>query len=97
MPFNDEGLQRTVYGGALGNQGPDATNVMSVWHYITNDADTVVEADAYFDSTAMLLGDLLFGSLDVDGTPEVKAYVVSVGNGLADGTNDVTVVPMLIA
>lgn len=94
MAFENDGLQRTVYGGALGAAGPG--NVMSVWHYITNDADTVVEAGGYFDTTAMLLGDLLFGALDVDGTPEAKVYIVSVGTGDPD-TNDVTVVPMLIA
>lgn len=92
MAFAESGLQVLSFGGTL-TAGQPAANI---WHYITNDADTVVEANAYFDLTAMRLGDLLLASIDVDGTPEVKAYIVSVGTG-DKAANDVTIAPMLIA
>ena len=93
MAYDADGLQQFNNGGALGT---GAGSVATLWHYVTDDADTVVEANAYFDTTALKKNDLLFASLDMDGTPEVKAYVVSVGTGDPD-TNDVTIVPMLIA
>lgn len=95
MAFAATGLINFNSGGALG-AGGTLTSVKSLWHYATNDADTVVEADGYFDSTGMALGDIVIASLDLDGTPEVKVYVVSVGTG-DPASNDVTVVAMLIA
>lgn len=93
MAFAATGLQLFAKGGALGS---GAGSVASIWHYVTNDADTVVEAGGYFDTTAMAKGDIVIASLDVDGTPESKMYIVSVGTGDIS-SNDVTVVPMLIA
>lgn len=93
MAFAASGLKKIMDGGALGT-GPG--NVASIYHYITNDADTVVEANAYFDTTDMKKGDLVFASIDIDGTPEMKGYIVSVGTG-DKSSNDVTVVPFLIA
>lgn len=92
MAYIADGLQQFNNGGALGS---GAGSVATLWHYVTNDADTVVEANGYFDNTAMKLGDLVFGSLDIDGTPEVKIYIVSVGTGNPDA-NDVTVTAMPI-
>lgn len=92
MAYAATGLQSLAFGGTLTAGTPAAT----IWHYITNDADTVVEANGYFDSTAMRAGDLVLATLDVDGTDEVKIYVVSVGTGDPD-SNDVTIVAMLIA
>ena len=92
MAYDAAGIQSISFGGAL----TDGTPAAQIWHYITNDADTVVETDAYFDSTSMRAGDILIASLDMDGTDEVKVYVVSVGTGLSD-SNDVTIVAMLIA
>ena len=93
MAFDADGLQHFNNGGAIST---GSGSVKKLWHYATNDADTVVEANGYFDSTAMNAGDLLFCSLDVDGTPEIKAYIVSVGTGDSD-SNDVTITAMLIA
>jgi len=92
MAFAAAGLADIGFGGALTAGSPHNR----VWHYVTNDADTVVEADGYFDSTEMRAGDLVLAALDMDGTDEVKAYVVSVGTG-DSGSNDVTIVAMLIA
>lgn len=93
MAFAATGLRKVTEGGALGT-GPG--NVQSVYYYITNDADTVVEANAYFDTTDMKKGDVVHATVDIDGTPEYKCYVVSVGTG-DKSSNDVTVVPFLIA
>ena len=92
MAFDADGLQNFNNGGALGS---GESSVSKLWHYVTNDADTVVEANGYFDTTALSAGDLLFASLDMDGTPEVKAYVVAVGTG-DPASNDVTITPMII-
>ncbi len=92
MAFDAAGLINFNSGGAVGSGGGSVKNL---WHYATNDTDTVVEANAYFDSTELNQGDILIASLDLDGTPEVKVYVVSVGTG--DKTsNDVTIAPMII-
>lgn len=93
MAYDATGLKKIADGGALGTA---PNNVISIWHYATNDADTVVEANAYFDTTAMKKGDIVHASLDIDGTPEYKCYIVSVGTG-DPASNDVTVVPFLIA
>jgi len=93
MAFNAVGLQQFNSGGAVGT---GSGSVKKLWHYATADADTAVEAGAYFDTTALNLGDILIASLGVGGTEEVKMYIVSVGTG-DPASNDVTVVPMLIA
>jgi len=91
MAFSATGLKLTSLGGAI---GVGENSVKNIYHYATNDVDTVVEADAYFDNAliddSLNIGDIILASLDVDGTPEVKIYIVSVGG------SDVTVVPMLI-
>ncbi len=91
MAYIEAGLVKIAFGGALSTGGG---SVRSLYHYITNDADTVVETDGYFDGITndpLLVGDIIFASLDIDGTAEFKAYIVSVGG------SDVTVVPFLIA
>lgn len=96
MAFDVEGLIVFSTGGAVAGAGGALTSVNKLWHYSTGDADTVVEADGYFDTTEMALGDLVLCSLGVGGTEEVKIYIVSVGTGDRVG-NDVTLVAMLIA
>lgn len=96
MAFDKKGLTMVATGAAVGSA---PGNVRNLYFYVTNDADTVVETNGYFDSLStltpmavdLLVGDVIIASLDVDGTPEVKMYVVSVGGA------DVTVVPMPIA
>ncbi len=95
MAFDREGLIQFNSGGAEAGQGGTLTGVKKVWHYVTNDADTVVEADGYFDATEMGKGDVILASLDLDGTPEVKVYIGSVGTG-DRWANDVTIVSLNI-
>lgn len=91
MAYAAAGLKLISTGGAIGT---GSSSSKSIYHYATNDADTVVETDAYFDGIAgdpLVVGDLILASIDIDGTPEVKIYIVSVGG------SDVTIVPMLIS
>ena len=92
MAFDSDGLQQFNSGGAVGS---GAGSVKKLWHYATADADTAVEANGYFDTTALNQGDLVFASLGVGATEEVKVYIVSVGTG-DPSSNDVTVTPMAV-
>ena len=80
MAFSNDGLRRLTHGGVT---AAGSGNVVSIWHYATNDADTVVEADGYFDSVSeqMSTGDIIMASLDLDGTPELKSYIATVTTG----------------
>ena len=93
MAYIDDGLILIATGAAVGSGEGSAK---SIYFYATADADTVVEANGYFDTTDLRQGDLVFASLGVGATEEVKVYTVSVGTG-DRGNNDVTIAPMLIA
>lgn len=69
MAFDLDGLVSSSPGPGRNNQ----------WMFVTNDADTVVEAANYFNTAAdrLVVGDQIFASIDVDGTPEMKNYIVS--------------------
>jgi hypothetical protein len=91
MAYDAKGLKLISVGGAIGS---GAGSVKNVYHYATNDTDTVVEGNGYFDGVAgdpLNAGDIIIASLDIDGTAEVKMYVVAVGGG------DVDITPMKIA
>jgi hypothetical protein len=91
MAYDAEGLVSVSVGGAVGTAPGNRKNI---YHYATNDADTVVETDGYFDGIlgdGLNVGDIIIASLDVDGTPEIKMYIVTVGGA------DVTVAAMPIA
>lgn len=96
MAFDADGLRCFAHGGVLGSNTVSNDVVTSwaqkrLWHYVTNDADTVVEANGYFDGAGPGPGDIIMCSLDIDGTDEVKLYVVT-------GTiADVGLTAMLIA
>lgn len=92
MAFDARGLKVFATGGAVGE---GENSVVKLWQYATADADTLVEAGGYFDTTAMAQGDLILASLGIGGTEEVKVYTVSVGTG-DPSNNDVTVVPMSV-
>lgn len=87
MAYDAEGLQVINFAGAIGSGDGSVRRVLT---YITNDADTVVEADDYFDNTDFRTGDILMAVIDVAGTIELKNYVVSVGTGDIS-SNDVTI------
>lgn len=63
--------------GAAGDTG-----AMNIWRLVTNDNAAAVEANAYFDGVhdnGMQAGDIIFATLDKDGTPLVKIYHVTAG------------------
>lgn len=76
MAYNNEGLAVIRRSGVIGS---GSGSVRSVWAYVTNDAASVVETDGYFDgdATKFTTGDIILASMDVDGTPAVKTYVVT--------------------
>lgn len=85
---NNSALRAIHEGSPLGTA---PGNVNQIYWYRTNDADTVVEANGYFDGVlndGLNVGDLIFAEIDVDGIEELKLYRVTVGGA------DVTVVVM---
>ncbi|MEL6290006.1 MAG: hypothetical protein AAFQ35_14695 [Pseudomonadota bacterium] len=72
MALNKNHLART---GSW--SGPRST--ISKWGYATDDASAVVEAGNYFLEAHGFLsvGDQIDVSLDLDGTPAMKSYVVT--------------------
>lgn len=87
MAFNPKHLVQFNSGGALGE---GEGSVKKLWHYVTNDVDTAVEGNGYFDNTAMNIGDIVICSLDLDNQAEPKIYVVTAGTG-DPNNNDVTI------
>lgn len=59
--------------------GAGNANVVTIWQFATNDLATAVEAAGFFNSLAdsMAVGDIIFASLDLDGTPQLKNYMVT--------------------
>ncbi len=80
MPFDSKGLRRLSHGGVV---GAGSANIQSLWHYATNDAAAVVEAANYFNSAAgsLVVGDIILASIDIDGTPTARKYVVLSNDG----------------
>jgi len=58
--------------------GTGPNNVIADWRYATNDDATAVETAGHFNGLATVLnkGSLIFCSLDLDGTPVSKIYMV---------------------
>jgi hypothetical protein len=77
MAYSAAGLKKLGAGGSISS---GAGSVKNVFHYATNDAANVVEASNYFNSAVNLFsdgaGDIIIASLDCDGTPATKTYVV---------------------
>lgn len=82
MAYSANGLFRFSDGGILGS---GAGSVKGLCHYVTNDVAGTVEAAGYFNAAASFLtvGSLIFASLDLDGTPAFKAYMVTANSGSA--------------
>lgn len=80
MSYIEKGLRRINYGGAISS---GAGSTKSVWHYATNDTQAEVEASGYFNAAYAFLakGDIIQASLDVDGTPVAKNYIVTSATG----------------
>lgn len=80
MAYSANGLFRFSNGCILGT-GPGS--VKGLCHYVTNDTAGTVEAAGYFNAAAGFLpvGSIIFASLDLDGTPAFKAYMVTANTG----------------
>lgn len=64
------------------------TGICNALHtYITNDNAAAVEGSGYFNAMAykLKIGDIILCSLDIDGTPAGRIYLVSSNNGTAVG------------
>jgi hypothetical protein len=80
MAYTDANLSLVNYSG----------NGFHIWHYSTTDAATVVDTAGYFNSRVsdMNVGDVIFASVDTDGTPGFGIFVVNANNGtVVDVTN----------
>jgi hypothetical protein len=82
MAYAASGLKMIAAGGAVGTA---PGNVKNKYFYASNDTAATVEGAGYFNSAAGLLnvGDQIDCSLDVDGTPVRKDYIVSANTGSA--------------
>lgn len=76
MSFNANGMKRLTHIGAIGTGG---TSVRSFWSYITNDDAATLETANYFDDflAEFRVGDQIIASIDLDGTPTIRVYVVT--------------------
>lgn len=76
MAYNAKGFKTIAPGGAV-DTGPG--NVRKICHYATNDTAAVVEGAGYFNTEILNLtiGDIIHSSMDLDGTPAFKTYLVS--------------------
>lgn len=76
MTFNAKGFQTL---GVMGTPDGTSGSRRTIHTYITNDGAAQVETSDYFLSIykRLKVGDLLLASIDVDGTPMQRSYVVS--------------------
>ena len=75
MAFAVIGFKTLTHIGAL---EAGVGSLLSAHSYVTNDAAAAVETSGYFDTIASRIktGDQLTVSLDLDGTPALKQYVM---------------------
>ncbi len=87
MAFEVDGMKRIITGPALGSGG---SSVKSFWMYVTNDTAADVQTSGYFNPfvAQLQVGDQIMASLDLDGTPAGRIYLVSAKTATA-----ITVVP----
>lgn len=64
--------------------GAGPNNMVTDWRYVTNDDAATVETAGHFNDLASKLqkGSMIFCSLDLDGTPTSRIYMVT---GIAAG------------
>ena len=76
MAFSAYGFKTITHIGSVA--GVAGTN-RSLHAYVTNDDAAAVETGGYFNSLSKRLqvGDIILVSLDMDGTPALRSYVVS--------------------
>lgn len=76
MAFGIKGFARIDANVAIGT---GAGSVRSLYRYATNDDAATVEAANYFNTAVgqFAVGDVIIASLDLDGTPLGKLYIVT--------------------
>ncbi|MEW6256831.1 MAG: hypothetical protein AB1592_12825 [Pseudomonadota bacterium] len=74
MAFEPDSLRGFSTGGPLKVAGARSPRL---WHYSTNDDHSTVSATNYFASKRAVLGvgDIVWCSLDLDGTPALRVYM----------------------
>ena len=67
MAYSSENLSVLVY-----------SNSFTLWHYKSDDLDTAIVADSYFDDATDMLrvGDMILVNADTDGTPKSGVAIV---------------------
>lgn len=78
MAFNAKGFRTVTHIGTPDVNGGAGTN-RCLHAYITNDDTAAVITAGYFNSLAkrLMIGDIIMCSLDNDGTPMLRNYIVS--------------------
>jgi hypothetical protein len=77
MAYSLKGLSIVATAGVAGLAGVEETKRILAYH--TNDDAATVQTAAYFPVTALLRkGDVIMAAMDVDITPVLKIYVVTV-------------------
>ncbi len=80
MAFNPQGFRTIDF---IGSVDGSAGSNRKIHAYITNDDTSALQTAGYFNSIAgrVLKGDIIFASLDLDGTPMLRNYVISSNTG----------------
>ena len=90
MSYTERALTRMTTPAAIGTTaGAPRAGVAGPWMYRTDDAAAAVEAGGYFNNARgrLVVGDLIFASMVLAGTPVAKTYVVTA----APKTGNVTI------
>jgi len=76
MSFDWNNIKRMSHGPSVGVGG---SSVKSLWMFSSNDDISAVETTGYFNTAVneMRVGDIIMATLDLDGTPVGKNYLVS--------------------
>jgi len=76
MAFDIKGFARIDAAVAIGT---GAGSVRSLYRFATNDDAATVEAAGYFNAAVaqLTVGDVIIASLDLDGSPLGKLYIVT--------------------
>jgi hypothetical protein len=71
MAYSNENLSVLAY-----------SNSFTLWHYKSEDLNTAIVANSYFDESADMLrvGDMILVNADIDGTPKNGLVVVTSNN-----------------
>lgn len=84
MAFNRLGFRWIAFGGTLAGTGQP----MKHGSFITNDLASEVVGSGYFNDLANEVnkGDRIDASVDMDGTPQGRSYMVTSANGVTPVT-----------